>query len=73
MTIDDITDGVRRHTYGLLTDGEVVYSVEMALQSHGGIDPDDIEAVDVRFGHGSLDIQFTVREGARIIDLGATS
>lgn len=69
MTIDEITSQVRRHTYGLLSDGEVVYAVEMALQSHGGIDPDDVMAVDVVFGTGNIDIQFKIRENLRrVID-----
>lgn len=72
MTIEDIVSHVRRYTYGLLNDGEVVYAVEMALQSHGGIDPVDVEYVECVFGHGSLDIQFSVRPGAIIVDLGAT-
>lgn len=60
MTIEDMVSEVRRHTYGLLNDGEVVSVVEMALQSHGGIDPDDVKKVTVVFEKTSLDIQFEV-------------
>lgn len=60
MTIEDMVSEVRRHTYGLLNDGEVISVVEMALQSHGGIDPDDVKKVSVVFDKTSLDIQFEV-------------
>lgn len=66
MTIDEITSQVRRHTYGVLNDGEVVASVEMFLQTHGGIDPDDVEDVSVVFGRGTLDIQFRLRENTSV-------
>lgn len=61
MTIDEITSLVRRHTYGLLNDGEVVYAVELALQAHGGIDPDDVTDVKVVIAKSNLDIQLTVK------------
>lgn len=67
MTIDEITSQVRRHTYGLLNDGEVVAAVEMFLQTYGGIDPDDVEDVSVVFGRGTLDIQFRLREDTSVI------
>jgi hypothetical protein len=67
MTIDDISREVRQHTYGLLNDGEVVYAVELALQSHGGVDPDDIEKVNVVIGKSNIDIQFEVRETPTLI------
>jgi hypothetical protein len=73
MTIEEITSRVKQHTYGLLNDGEVVYAVEMALQSHGGIDPGDIESVRVGVGNSSIDIQFKVREGATFIDMAGGS
>jgi hypothetical protein len=62
MTIDEITDQVRRNTYGLLNDGEVVYAVQMALSAHGGVDPADVVDVEVVFEKSSLDIRMTVRE-----------
>lgn len=66
MTVDEITRSIRRQTGGLLNDGEVVYAVEMALQSQGGLEPDDIDAVDVKIGHGTLDIQFILRENTTV-------
>lgn len=67
MTIDEIASEVREHTYGLLSDGEVVYAVEMALTSHGGIDPDDVVSVEVLFGRGTMDVQFRVRETSQFL------
>ena len=61
MTIDEITSEVRKHTYGLLNDGEVVYAVQMALTSNGGIDPDDVTDVQVVFSKSNLDIRLTVK------------
>lgn len=69
MTIDDITSQVRRHTYGLLNDGEVVYAVQLALTAHGGIDPDDVEKVNVVIGKSNIDIQFEVRENPIFLDM----
>lgn len=60
MTIDEMTSQVRRHTYGLLSDGEVVYAVQMALTSHGGIDPADVKNVSVVFDKSNLDIRLEV-------------
>lgn len=60
MTIDEITSEVRKHTYGLLNDGEVVYAVQMALTAHGGIDPDDVKNVSVVFAKSNLDIRLEV-------------
>lgn len=69
MTIDEIASEVRRHTYGLLNDGEVVYAVEMGLQMEGGIDPDDVESVKVIISNSNLEIQFILRETDKIISL----
>ena len=69
MTIDEITSEVRKHTYGLLNDGEVVYSVEMALTAHGGIDPDDVKKVEVVFEKNNLDIRFAVAPPIKFIDM----
>lgn len=72
MTIDEITSEVRKGTYGLLNDGEVVYVVELCLASHGGIDPDDIAKVRVNIRDSAIDIQFLARdEQGRIIDLAS--
>jgi hypothetical protein len=69
MTIEEITAAIRRQTYGLLNDGEVVYATELALTAHGGIDPDDVTDVDVVFGKSSMDIQLMMREQPLVIDL----
>lgn len=72
MKIEDMTRIVRAHTYGLLNDGEVVSVVEMALQAHGGVDPEDINDIEVLFGNGKLDVRFIIREpetDREIIDL----
>jgi len=62
MTIEDMVSHVRRHTYGLLNDGEVVYAVEMGLQMEGGIDPEDVDEVKVIIANSSLQIQFILKE-----------
>jgi hypothetical protein len=69
MTIDEITSEVRRHTYGLLNDGEVVYAVQMCLTAHGGIDPADVQKVEVVFEKNNLDIRFAVAPPVEYIDL----
>jgi hypothetical protein len=66
MTIDEITSEVRKHTYGLLNDGEVVASVELILASHNGIDPDDIEDVTVSFKDSGIDISVHLRESNQL-------
>lgn len=73
MTIDEITSEVRHHTYGLLTDGEVVYAVEMALTAHGGIDPADVQKVEVVFEKNNLDIRFAVAASLEYIDMKLAS
>jgi len=60
MTIDDLAFHIRNKAYGLLTEGEIVQAVEMGLQAHGGIDPEDVKNVSVVFANGSLDIRFEV-------------
>ena len=62
MTIDEITAEIRRHTYGLLNDGEVVAAVEMILAAHNGTDPDDIDKVTVSFAGSGIDISVHLRE-----------
>lgn len=69
MTIEEMTSQVRRHTYGLLNDGEVVYAVEMALQLEGGINPEDVEEVKVVISNSNLEIQFIMKETDKIISL----
>lgn len=69
MTIEEMASQVRRHTYGLLNDGEVVYAVEMALKLEGGIDPDDVAEVKVVVANSSLEIQFILKETDKIISL----
>lgn len=69
MTVEEITAAVRKHTYGLLNDGEVVYAVELALTAHGGIDPADATEVKVVLGDSNIDIQLVVREQPKLIDL----
>jgi hypothetical protein len=66
MTIEEMTSRVRRHTYGLLNDGEVVYAVEMALQMEGGLEPDDVEDVKVLISNSNLEIQFILKEDKTI-------
>lgn len=61
MTINDIAFEIRNKAYGLLTEGEIVQAIEMGLQSHGGVDPEDVKAVKVVFTNGTLDIQFVVK------------
>lgn len=60
MTIDDIAFHIRHKAYGLLTEGEITQAIEMGLQSHGGVDPEDVKDVKVVFVNGALDIQFVV-------------
>lgn len=60
MTIDDIAFDIRHKAYGMLTDGEVTQAIEMGLQAHGGIDPEDVKNVSVVFANGTLDIRFEV-------------
>lgn len=72
MTIEEIASEIRRHTYGLLNDGEVVYCVELALQSHGGIDPADVRKVKVIFEESKLDVQFILHDHVKIIDLASS-
>ena len=69
MTIDDIAFDIRHKAYGLLNEGEVTQAIEMGLQAHGGIDPEDVVKVNVVFANGSLDIQFEIRDTATVIDL----
>lgn len=69
MTISEIMRAVRDNTYGLLSDGEVVYAVQMALTAHGGIDPDDVKEVKVIFKDSNLDIQLAVAEPVTVIDM----
>lgn len=71
MTIEEMVSQVRRHTYGLLNDGEVVYAVEIALQLEGGIEPEDVDSVDVVIANSNLEIRFTLKDkDATIISLG---
>ena len=60
MTIDEIAFHIRNKAYGLLTEGEIVQAVELGLQAHGGIDPEDVKNVSVVFANGTLDIRFEV-------------
>lgn len=69
MRIEDIAFEIRNKAYGLLTEGEVVQAIEMGLQAHGGIDPDDVKDVSVVFANGSLDIRFEVIDKPRVFDL----
>lgn len=70
MTIEEMVSQVRRHTYGLLNDGEVVYAVEMALQMEGGIEPEDVDSVEVVISNSNLEIRFTLKDTGKTLVIG---
>lgn len=62
MTINEITAEIREQTLGLLPEGEIEYATMLALEAHGGIDPEDVERVVVTFPRGGIDIGLVVRD-----------